>query len=200
MAAGGSDGGADRVPPHQCGERLGLEVVHDHERGAGAQAEQRVVEPGVQRHRHRDQVRRRALARIGGAVAAQRSEHPVEELEVGRVPVEDRLGRSGRARRPHHEGHVLVVGLGPLHRGDPVDGDVGGRRRRVEHRGDLGCREPRVHRHVDAAGQPHPSHRCHQLGAVRQLHSDAAPLQRTEQLDQLLGCGAGESPGLSGRD
>ena len=66
----------------------GIEAVHHDDLGAGAQPEQHVVDAGVQRERHRHEVRRRA--RSGAAVApapvAPRSgrEHPVEQLEVVR--------------------------------------------------------------------------------------------------------------------
>ncbi len=104
MAAGGQHGRADLEAAHQRGERLGLEPVHDHQRGAGPQPEQRVVEPGVERHRHRDEVGRRRF--VGSrAAAAERAEHAVEQLDVRGVGVVDRL-RAGRwcptstSRRP----------------------------------------------------------------------------------------------------
>ena len=131
------DGRPDLEPRHELGELLRLEPVHHDDRRAGPQPEQDVVDARVQRERHRDEVGRELLRRVA-RLGPQRTEHPVDELEVRRVRVQDRLRLAGRARGPHHERGVLGVAM-PVVGHDLVDGvrlvDGEPRTRRVDRRG-----------------------------------------------------------------
>ena len=125
--------------------------------------------PGVQRERHRDQVRASACARgRGRRLRAKRSEHPVEQLEVRRVRVQDRLRRAGRARRPHHERDAGVVRAARVTAGDPVGPDDRGGIGRVEHACELRVGIPRIHRNEHASREPYRGHGGDDIGTVRE--------------------------------
>ena len=115
--------GADAEPLHELRERGGSEAVHDHDRRARPQPEQHVVDAGVQRQRHRDQVRCGRPGGVAGIAAPQRTEHAIEQFEVGGVRVQDRLRAAGRARRPEHETHVVAVDAGVDEPLDAAGGD-----------------------------------------------------------------------------
>ena len=133
--------------------------------------------------------------------AAQRPEHPVQELDVGVVGVQDRLRAAGGARGPHHEGRPVVVPLRAVEEPDAVPGDDRRGRGGIEHGGDLGRGMARIQRDVDAPGQPDTGHGRHDLGTVRELHRDTAAAARiAESIAELGRDATGVGPGRSGRD
>ena len=123
------DRGADAEAAHDRHEPLRVEPAEDHHRRPGPQAEQHVVDAGVQRERDRHQVRRRRAGRLARRTA-ERSEHAVEQLEVLGVTVPDRLRRARGPRGPRDEcGPVWCVDRGGAGRRDGSRGRRGTSRR-----------------------------------------------------------------------
>ena len=196
MAAGGSTVERSWNRVDEVGERARVEALHDDHRGAGTEAEDHVVDARPQRQRRGDQVgHRRPLRRVVTRRATpELRQHAVHQPEHVVVQEGHGLGSPRRARRERDRGHtrrrrggVRIEGTGPRpgavagrqHDRDAGDarrvagtGDDRGRPVLVDHVLELPGREARVERHVDAAREPHPEQRGHDVGPVRQHHAD----------------------------
>ena len=181
---GRKHGRTDAEPPHELDERTGLEPLHDHDRRAGPEPEQHVVGPGVEREGDRDQVRgRRPLP--AATRRSQLAEHPIEQLEVRGMGMEDGFRFAGRPRRPLHEGGVRLTSVASVERVDAVGPDQRGGADRAQGPLDFGLRLAPVDRHEHRAREPHTEHRGDHVGPVRELHRDGLALLDTDVAEEL---------------
>src|SRR5918994_577959 len=101
-----------------------------------------------------------------------RASDAVEQLQVGRVGMEDRLGVACRAGRPLDERGVGVaptVALEHFDTAGPNEGDGTDGTQRASH---FGVRRALVDRDEHGAGQPGSEHGRDHLGAVPELDGD----------------------------
>ena len=150
-----------------------VEAVQDHDRRTGAQPEQDVVDAGVERERHRDEVRGGGARTVGGPAAPQGREDAVEQLEVLLVSVPDRSGSSGRPRRPRDERDPRVARWpAPRSDGDATVTDHRAGPGGVEQLLPLGARRPDVDRDHHGTDTPDREHRDDEPDPVGQDDRD----------------------------
>jgi hypothetical protein len=100
---GRQNGAADLEAADESGELGGVEPIHEHDRGAGAEREEHLVDAVPEPEGDRNEVGHRWLRRVT-RLGAEGAEDLIDPLEHASVQERDGLGGAGRARRERHDG------------------------------------------------------------------------------------------------